>query len=319
MTVSTSETAELWRYPLVVLPGFMSDSRVWDPLVRVLSRYLPVMVAPVRGAERVEDVAEELLCQLPIRFSVVGADLGGSVAMALLQKAPERVVGIGLIGASPLPETPAQAAEREPWIIQARTGRLRAVMQEVCPITSLAPGHMRGKIMSDLADMAEDLGPEVFVEQSRMMQRRCDMQAVLRRAVQPSLLISGVHDTIVPVKRQLFTAELMRQARLELIEDAGHMPLLEQPEQVTQILFNWIMQGAVSKKDLDAGASPDGRPPSNQPAAGKPPRRRFSRPMFQMVGEMQEDESGLGEDAVPARFASIRRDRGAQGPFLRTG
>ncbi|KUP91253.1 alpha/beta fold hydrolase [Tritonibacter horizontis] len=235
------DPADLSRRPLVVVPGFMSDSRVWETQVRLLSRYLPVTVAPVTGGGRVEDVALALLDDLPRCFTVIGTGLGGAIAMAMLQRAPERIAGIGLIATSPLAETPAKAAEREPWIIRARTGRLRGVMQEVFPSATLAPGPRRGQIMAEIADMADDLGTELFVEQSRMLQRRSDQQATLRRADQPGLVICGVHDKIIPARRQLFTAELMRHARIEILEDAGHLPLMEQPERVSQILCDWLL------------------------------------------------------------------------------
>ncbi|OIQ24905.1 MAG: alpha/beta hydrolase [Alphaproteobacteria bacterium MedPE-SWcel] len=245
-----TELVELSRYPLVVLPGFMSDGRIWEKQLRLLSRQMPVTVAPICGGERVEDVALRLLEHLPAYFTVIGTGLGGSVAMALLQRAPERIAGIGLICTSPLAESPAKAAEREPWIIRARAGRLRGVMQEVFPATSLAPSPLRGQIMADVADMAEDLGPEVFVNQSRMLQRRSDQQATLRRADQPGLVVCGVHDHIIPVKRQMFTAELMRHTRIEMIEEAGHLPLLEQPDRVSAILCDWLLQPQVRGEEL---------------------------------------------------------------------
>ncbi len=235
------EPAQLLAHPLVVVPGFMSDGRVWEPQIRLLSRHVPVTVAPVLNADRVEDVAASLLVHMPEKFTVVGAGLGGSIAMAMLQEAPDRIAGICLIGSTPLPETPAKAAEREPWIIRARSGRLRGVMEEVIPASALAPGPLRHQVMGQLADMAEDLGADVFVSQSRMLQRRSDQQATLMRADQPGLVICGVHDQLIPVKRQLFTAELMKNARIEMIEDAGHLPLMEQPDRVSAILHNWIV------------------------------------------------------------------------------
>jgi len=255
-----NEPAQLLAHPLVVVPGFMSDGRVWEPQIRLLSRHVPVTVAPVLNADRVEDVAASLLVHMPEKFTVIGAGLGGSIAMAMLETVPERIAGIGLIGSTPLPETPAKAAEREPWIIRARAGRLRGVMEEVIPAVALAPGPLRHQVMGQLADMAEDLGPEVFVSQSRMLQRRADQQATLMRAEQPGLVVCGVHDQIIPVKRQLFTAELMRNARIEMIEDAGHLPLMEQPDRVSAILHNWIVgdhaQHPVSEDLLDPVPEP---------------------------------------------------------------
>ncbi|MFY1709484.1 alpha/beta fold hydrolase [Tritonibacter scottomollicae] len=243
-----NEPAELSGHPVVVVPGFMSDGRIWEPQIRLLSRYVPVTVAPVLSADRVEDVAASLLAHLPAKFTVIGAGLGGSIAMSMLEVAPDRIAGIGLIASSPLSETPAKAAEREPWIIRARSGRLRAVMQDVFPAASLAPSPLRSQIMGQIADMAEDLGPDIFVAQSRMLQRRIDQQATLMRAEQPGLVICGVHDQIIPVKRQMFTAELMKNTRMEMIEDAGHLPLMEQPDRISAILHSWIVGDGAARE-----------------------------------------------------------------------
>mgnify|MGYP000007444798 CR=1 FL=1 len=43
----------------------------------------------------------------------------------------------------------------------------------------------------------------------------------------------GEHDPIAPVRRQDFTAALFPYGKLVTIPDAGHLPMLEQPEAVT--------------------------------------------------------------------------------------
>lgn len=232
---------ERGQHPVVLLPGFMADGRVYEPVLRALSGHVLTCVAPLVGGERVEDVAATLLQQLPSRFTLVGAGLGATVAMEILQRAPARICGLGLIAGSPLPEMPAKAAEREPWIVRAKSGRLRGVMQEVFPSATLAPGPDRSRVLNDVADMAEALGTEAFVAQSRMLQRRGDYQAVLRRINVASLIISGAHDQLIPLKRQMFMAELMGQARLEVLEGAGHLPLQEEPARVAEILHDWIV------------------------------------------------------------------------------
>lgn len=248
---------------MVLLPGHMADARIYAPVLQGLGRHVPCMVAPVSGADSVDAAARLLADQLPPRFTLVGAGLGGVVAMELLQRMGERICGLCLIGASPLPESPAKAAEREPWIIRARSGRLRGVMQEVFPTETLAPGVNRAKILAEIGDMAEALGTDVFVQQSRMLQRRADYQAALRRIAVPGLLIYGAHDPLVPPRRQMVMAELMGQARLEVLEDAGHFPLQEAPERVAELLLDWIVGASQApfhhQGNGQAGLSEDGQ------------------------------------------------------------
>ena len=51
--------------------------------------------------------------------------------------------------------------------------------------------------------------------------------------------------TLTPVKRHEVMAELIPFARFVVIEGAGHLPPLEQPEAVTQALRDWLTQPLV--------------------------------------------------------------------------
>ena len=55
--------------PLVLLPDLMCDARLYGPQIADLSREMAVMVAPVTGGERVEEVASGLLDLMP-RYDV---------------------------------------------------------------------------------------------------------------------------------------------------------------------------------------------------------------------------------------------------------
>ena len=226
--------------PLVLLPGMLCDARAWWAQVMTLSRDAPVMVAPLTDGERIEDMASALLDVLPARFALAGLGLGGMVAMELARRAPDRVMRLCLISTLPLPESPSFAAEREARIVLVRAGRMRDVLAQELPATALAPSEDRAEVQDLFGQMATDLGPEVFVRQSRAMQRRRDQQATLSALRLPVLVIAGAHDTVVPVRRQEFMAEMIPHARLVVLPDAGHLPPLESPGAVTRALRDWL-------------------------------------------------------------------------------
>ncbi|MBN9887682.1 alpha/beta fold hydrolase [Salipiger abyssi] len=228
--------------PLVLLPDLMCDARVFGPQIADLSREMAVMVAPVSGGERVEEVASGLLDVLPQRFALAGLGLGGIVAMELQRRAPDRVLRLMLMNTTPLAETPQQAAERDPLIIKARAGRLDEAVRALFPSDSLAPGPYRGEILAMLSDMADGLGLEVFVRQIRVLQRRRDQQSALRKMRVPVTVLCGAHDQLYPVKRQAFLAELIPGARLAVIEEAGHLPPLEAPDAVSAAIRTWMAE-----------------------------------------------------------------------------
>jgi len=228
--------------PLVLLPGMMCDARLFAPQINDLSRDHAVMVAPITQGERVEEIASALLPLLPPKFALAGLSMGGIVAMELLRRAPERITRIALMDTNPLAETPQTAAAYEPMIIGARAGRLDEVMRGFMRPDFLAPGPGRIAVLNKVFEMAQDLGPEIMVRQVRALQRRRDQQPTLRRCKVPALVMCGAHDTLTPLKRHAFMAELIPYARLEVIEDAGHLPTLEAPEAVTAALRAWMKQ-----------------------------------------------------------------------------
>lgn len=226
--------------PLVFLPDMMCDSRAFWPQMNELSARWTITVAPVTRAARFEAIASELLTELPVRFALFGLNFGATVAMDILRQAPDRIDRLCLMGGSPLPEAPAQAAAREDAIIAAQAGRLQDAVDTIRPSQLLAEGPNRPLTKALLGEMARDLGADVFVRQVRAMQRARDQQAILRRAKVSTLIACGADDRVTPLKRHQFVAELMPNAQLHVIENAGHMAPLEQPAQVTTMLENWL-------------------------------------------------------------------------------
>ncbi|EEX10251.1 hydrolase, alpha/beta fold family [Ruegeria lacuscaerulensis ITI-1157] len=226
--------------PLVLLPGLMCDARLFQPQIARLSRDRAVMVAPIGGGDRIEEIASGLLDQLPHRFALAGLSMGGVVALELVRRAPDRVTRLCLMATDAQADTPQIAANREELIVGAQAGRLEEVMRKVIGTDTLAPGPQRLPILSDMLQMASELGPDLFVRQMRALQRRPDQQGTLRRIKVPTLVLCGAHDTLTPVRKHNFMAELIPEAVLHVVNDAGHLPTLEAPEETTGALIDWL-------------------------------------------------------------------------------
>lgn len=220
----------------------MCDARLFGPQVAALSADTPVMVAPMTGGERIEEIASDILPALPAKFALAGLGFGGVVAMEVLRRAPDRVTRIALMDASPLGETPQGASAREARIIRARTGRLRDALEDDMARKGLAVSPYRGEVMALALEMGMMLGSEVYTRQSRALMRRKDQQSVMRKCKVPTLVMCGAENLALPVKRHEFLATLIPYAKLEVIEGAGHLAPLEQPEAVINALRAWQKQ-----------------------------------------------------------------------------
>ncbi|MEZ5714505.1 MAG: alpha/beta fold hydrolase [Paracoccaceae bacterium] len=227
---------------LVLVPGMMCDARLYAPQIEALSRERNVMVACATRGERIEEIASNILMGLPQKFALAGLSMGGIIAMEILRRAPERVTRLCLMDTNPLAETPQSAAGYEPMIVGVKAGRLEEVMRGFMKPDFLAPGPGRVKVLAMMAEMSRDLGPEVFLRQIRALQKRRDQQSTLRKCKVPTLVMCGAHDGLTPPKRHTFMAELIPYAKLEILDEAGHVPTLEAPERVTQALRDWLAQ-----------------------------------------------------------------------------
>ena len=219
--------------PLVLIPGLMADARLFLPQMVALGAARQMQVClPARG-ETVEQMSGAMVPGLPERFSLLGHGLGGDVALDLVRRVPDRVTRIILMATDPLAEPPATAAAREARMVAARAGRLAQAMREEIPEGALADTPWRTDVLALVADMALGLGEGVFLRQSKALQRRPDMQKTMRKVRLPALVLAGAADTLVPLRRQEFTAQLMPYGALQVIPEAGHLASLEQPEAVS--------------------------------------------------------------------------------------
>lgn len=247
--------------PLVLLHGYCGSRRYWDEVVPLLAGEYRVIAPDLRGhgespaAEGVcamEDLAEDtvqLLDRLGIgQAFVFGHSLGGYAALALAEAHPERLLGIGLIHSTPLPDT---EAGKEGRLKAARTIRSEGVKPFVDGLIPklFAPGHR--STMADRIAAAKEIGyatsPQGAVGCALGMRERPDRTGVLRRASVPVLLLAGQCDEVVPEDRRFPAAGPHIQS--VTLPEAGHMSMMEDPQRLAAAMRAFLnpLQAAFSR------------------------------------------------------------------------
>lgn len=199
------------------------------------------MAMPLIGENTIEGLAQSILRNAPPRFALAGLSMGGIVAMEIVRQAPDRVTRLALLDTNPKAETPEASAKREPQKQAARDGRLRAVMVDEMKPNYLVDDPNKPVILQLCMDMADDLGPDVFIAQSEALASRPDQQDTLRSVTVPTLVLCGRDDIPCPLDRHELMYDLVPNAHLAIIDGAGHLPTLEQPERTNKALRQWMM------------------------------------------------------------------------------
>ena len=226
--------------PLVLLPGMMCDERLFAPQISELSKQREVHFVQISGHKTISELAADVLNNAPPVFALAGLSMGGIVAMEVLSQASERVERLALLDTNPLAELSDVRMRRGPQIDAVKNGQLKEIIRDEMKPNYLFDGDKKTKILKLCMDMALDIGPDAFIRQSIALRDRIDQKNTLRTYKRPALVLCGRHDVLCPLERHELMHNLLENSKLEIIEDAGHLPTLEQPKITTMALASWL-------------------------------------------------------------------------------
>ena len=224
-----------------MIPGMMCDERIFAPQIEELVSKRSVHVADISKHDNISDLAADVLSHAPPKFCLIGHSMGGIVAMEICAQDPKRIEKLVLIDTNPLAELEEVKLKREPQISDALSGKLINVIRDEMKPNYLASSENQDIILNICLEMALSLGPKVFINQSRALQTRADQQSNIQSINIPVLIMCGSEDKLCTVERHEMMHNMISNSELKIINNAGHMPTLEQPSETTEVLKEWLM------------------------------------------------------------------------------
>ena len=225
-----------------MVPGMMCDERIFSPQIEELSKNLEVTVADISSFPTVRELASDLLKKAPKSFSLLGHSMGGIVAMEIYSQEPNRIEKLILMDTNPKAELDEVKLKREPQIKDVREGKLLEVMRDEMKPNYLAESENKSSVLDVCMDMALSLGPDVFINQSRALQKRTDQLNTIQSINIPVLIMCGSEDKLCTVERHEMMHNMISDSDLKIINNAGHMPTLEQPRETPEVIKEWLMK-----------------------------------------------------------------------------
>ncbi|MGI9389318.1 MAG: alpha/beta fold hydrolase [Boseongicola sp.] len=225
--------------PLIMIPGFMCDQRLFGPQIVALGRDRQILVV-VPTEPTVEAMAAAILGATQGLICVAGLSMGGIVAMEMLRQAPDRIERLALMDTTPLADAAENYETRNRQIKMVWKGHLAEIMREELKPAYLVDSDNRKAILQLCTDMAEGLGRHVFEAQSTAIRDRADLQVALTQAPGNTLILHGSEDRLCPPEGHSLMHRLAPGSALVSIPNAGHLPTLEQPAATTAALATWL-------------------------------------------------------------------------------
>lgn len=230
------------RPPVVLVSGQLLTAACWAPQVTALSPDFDVRFADHGHDETMAAMARRLLDEAPPMFDLVAHAMGGFVAFEVLRQTPARVRSLVLMSTLAPADLAAQTERRQGYIRLVESGQFAQVVEERVPILLHPARREDAALLAMVRQMALDTGAERFLRQQRAIMARIDSVRGLKDIACPTLLVWGRQDGIATMAHQQEMLGAIPGARLEIVEDCGHLLTLERPHTVTRLLRDWLSQ-----------------------------------------------------------------------------
>ncbi|MDP9342881.1 MAG: alpha/beta hydrolase [Actinomycetota bacterium] len=231
---------------LLLVHAFPLDASMWEPQVSAL-RVSVSMVVPnlpgFGGTPPAGDVmtmaaaarrAVEALDEAGLDRAVVcGLSMGGYVALELWRSARDRVAGFVFANTRAGADDEAGAERRRALAERLRSEGNGFLVEQPPPLLSAsAPDELWDRVKGIIAAQPAD----AIAAASLGMAERPDSTPDLAGIDVPTLVVTSTGDTLIPADATTPMADAVPDARLEVIEGAGHLSNLEAPEEFTRLL-----------------------------------------------------------------------------------
>jgi 3-oxoadipate enol-lactonase len=228
--------------PVIFSHGFLMDHEMFAPQVAVLSGEFRCITWDERGFGQTEatgpftfwDSADDALALLSHlgseRAFFVGMSQGGFLSLRAALRAPDRVLGLGLIdtqsGPEPEAALPLYDAMVEDWTTNGASDELTGVVASII----MSPDYDHSPWVAKW-----QARPTEFIrEPYRTLADRDDISDRLPEITAPAIVFHGDVDAAIPMERaEQLEKELGNCEALVRIAGAGHASNLSHPAEVT--------------------------------------------------------------------------------------
>lgn len=233
------------RPPVLVLHGAGGSHLSWPPQIRRLNgQRMFTLDLPGHGKSQGigrQDITEyskaviEFMKALRLPGAVlVGFSMGSAIALSLALQYRKRVLGLGLIGAGAKMRVAPAMLE-----LASNFSTFQSTVETV----------IENSYSSDVDPRVKELAIQQMAETRQAVLYgdflACDEFNVMERVSKihvPTLIISGSADRMTPPNRSEYLHDQIGGAQLHIVDGAGHMVMIERPDEVAALLVEFLDQ-----------------------------------------------------------------------------
>ncbi|MEP6570975.1 MAG: alpha/beta hydrolase [Acidobacteriota bacterium] len=248
--------------PLVLIHGYLSSTYSWKDVFEPLAKDFHVIALDLKGfgfsgkpdgdySRRAQAVLiTHLLDHLKIEKAwLCGNSMGGEVALNVALQSPQRVAGLILIDSAGV-EMPGRRTLTPAYLTIPIIGRI------LVALSLLSEKPVREGLEKSFDDRSK-VTDERVANYYRPLKTRGGQLAALRARTQwplypvepdigkvnvPTLILWGDHDALIPVEAGIKMHQLIKGARLSILDNCGHLPQEELPAQTVMEMTKFMTE-----------------------------------------------------------------------------
>ena len=239
----------------LLIHGFGEDGNVFNQAIKYLPEQGTLLIPdlPGSGESEVWPTAEPSLNDFALalnailenegieKCSVMGHSMGGYIALAFAEQFPEKIVALGLLHSTAYADSTERIQKRKQAIDFIEREGAAAFLRISLPGLFAPAFREQGKAeIESLLTSMKQVSPKTLIQYYRAMMKRPDSSKLLASAPYPVMFIIGQEDEIVKASDTLQLANITANAYIHVLNNVGHMSMLEAPESFANLLLYFM-------------------------------------------------------------------------------
>lgn len=240
--------------PAFLIHGFGEDGEIFNKQATYLQEKFQLIIPDLPGSGQSEMIADmtiegmaevihEIIHQENIEACpVIGHSMGGYITLALMEKYWNHVTAFGLFHSSAFADSDEKKETRRKAIEFIRQNSAYEFLKTAIPNlfadnskTTLKPA------IDQLIEAGHNFSAEALVSYYEAMINRPDRTEILTQTTLPVLFIMGKYDKAVPMEDSLQQSHLPEKSYIHILQNSGHMGMLEEAEHCNRILEKFLL------------------------------------------------------------------------------
>ena len=263
-------------YPIVLIHGAMASLHTWEPWVQLLKHQYRIVTIDLPGhgltgavttadysadafTETIHSVTQALQLK---KFVLGGNSMGGGATWRYALAYPEQVSHMILVDSvAPRPHNsqaanaPAERSTSSPFA-PLQWAWFRSIASHIDPRWLVARGlrsaYNHSPVVDDtLVDRYTDLilreGTRQAILARSTRNRRNTTSADLSSLAQPTLIIWGAQDALIPVATGKRLHQTLPNSELVIYDNLGHVPMEEDPSRTARDVLKFLSEHSVAR------------------------------------------------------------------------